>query len=139
MVVAKSRERLVRKQAAQKFDGKRFNLRKLNELGVKEKYQIETANRFAALENLNGDENVNRVWENIKENIKTSTKEILGLHEWKQHKPWFDKECVDFLDQRKQAKIQWIQDPSRNNVDNLNNVRRNARRHFRKKEVISES
>jgi len=72
-VVAKLRERLaVRKQAAQTFDGERFNMRKLNELGVKEKYQIEITNRFAALENLNGDENVNRAWENIKENIKTS-------------------------------------------------------------------
>jgi len=39
------------------------------------------------LENLNVDEDVNRVWENIKENIKTSVKESLGLHEWKQHKP----------------------------------------------------
>ena len=60
LVVAKLRERLaVLNQAAQKFDGERFNLRKLNELGVKEKYQIEIRNRFAALENLNGDENVN--------------------------------------------------------------------------------
>jgi len=29
--------------------------------------------------------------------------------------------------------MQWTQDPSRNNVDNLNNVRRDAIRHFRKK------
>jgi len=112
-VVAKFRERLaVHKQAAQKFEGERFNLRKLKELEVKDKYQIEITNRFAALENLNVDEDVNRVWENIKENIKTSAKENLGLHKWKQHKPWFDKECVDFLDQRKQAKMQWIQFPS---------------------------
>jgi len=104
-VVAKLRERLaVRKQAAQKFDGERFNLRKLNELGVKKKYQIEVTNRFAALQNLNGDENVNRVCENIKGNIKTLAKESLGLHEWKQHKPWFDKECVDFLDRESRLK-----------------------------------
>ena len=51
----------------------------------------------------------------------------------KQHKPRFDKECVDFLDQRNQAKMQWIQDPSRSNVDNLNNIRRDASRHFRNK------
>ena len=74
-----------------------------------------------------------RAWENIKENVKTSAKESLGLHEWKQHKPWFDRECLDFLDQRKQAKMQWIQDPSRSNADNLNNVRRDASRHFRNK------
>jgi dsDNA-specific endonuclease/ATPase MutS2 len=85
------------------------------------------------LENLNVDEVVNRVWENIKENIKTSAKESLGLQELKQHKPWFDKECLGFLDQRKQAKMQWIQDPSQSNVDNLNKVRRDASRHFRNK------
>jgi hypothetical protein len=116
-VVAKVRERLaVRKQAAWKFDGERFNLRKLNELEVKKKYQIAITNRFAALENLNVDDDVNTAWENIKVNIKTSAKESLGLHKLKQHKPWFDKERVDFLDQRKQAKMQWTQDPSRNNV-----------------------
>ena len=38
LVVAKLRERLaIRKQAAQKFDRDRYNLRKLNELEVKKK------------------------------------------------------------------------------------------------------
>ena len=55
----------------------------------------------------------------------------------KQHKSWFDKECLGFLDQKKQAKKQWAQDPSQSNVDNLNNVRRGARRHFKnKKEYV---
>jgi hypothetical protein len=117
-VVAKLRERLaVSKQAAQKFDGEKFNLRKLNELEVKNKYHIEITNRFAALENLNTNEDVNRAWETIKENIKAAAKVSLGLHELKQHKPWFDQECLGFLDQRKQAKLQWIQDTSRSNVD----------------------
>ena len=51
----------------------------------------------------------------------------------KQHKPWFYEECLRFLDQRKQAKLQWIEDPSQSNVDNLNNVRSEASRHFRNK------
>jgi len=74
----------------------RFNLRKLNEPEVGKQYQIEITNRFAALKNLSDDEDINRAWENIKENIKTSTKESLGLHEMKQHKPWFDEECLGF-------------------------------------------
>jgi len=113
----------VGKQAAQRFDRQRFNLRKLNEPEVREQYQIEITNRFAALESLNDDEDVNRIWENIKENIQTSAKESLGLHELKQNKSWFDEECLDLLDQRKQAKMQCVQDPSQSNVDNLNNVR----------------
>jgi predicted metal-dependent hydrolase len=51
----------------------------------------------------------------------------------KQHKPWFDEECLGILDQRKQAKMEWIQDPSQSNVGNPNNVRRDASRHFRNK------
>jgi hypothetical protein len=89
--VAKVKERLaVRKQAVQKFDGERFNLKKLNDLEVRKQYQTEITKSFAALENLSEDEDINRVWESIKENIKPSAKESLGLHEVKQHKPWFD-------------------------------------------------
>ena len=52
-MVAKLRERLaVTKEAAQKFDGKRFNLRKLYELEIRKQYEIEIPNRFAALEKL---------------------------------------------------------------------------------------
>jgi len=88
--------------------------------------------RFAALENLSDGEDINRAWENIKENIKTSAKGSLGRHKLKQHKPWFD-ECLGFLVQRKQAKMQWLQDPGQSNVDDVNNVRHEASRHFRNK------
>ena len=86
LVIAKFRERLaVGKQAAQRFDRQRFNLRKLNQPEVREQYQIEITNTFAALENLNDDEDVNMTWEYIKENIQTSVKENLGLHELNQN------------------------------------------------------
>jgi len=99
LAIAKVRERLaVGKQAAQRFDRQRFNLRKLNEPEVREQCQIEFTNRFAALENSDDDEDVNRTWENIKENIQTSAKERLGLDEFKQNKLWFDEECLGFLD-----------------------------------------
>jgi len=96
-VIAKFRESLaVGKQAAQRFDRQRFNLRKLNEPQVKEQYQIEITKRFAALENSDDDEDVNRTWEIIKENMQTSAKESLGLDEFKQNKPWLDEESLGF-------------------------------------------
>ena len=105
LVIAKVRERLaVGKQAAQRFDRQRFNLRKLNEPEVREQYQIEITNMFAALENLSDDEDVDRTWENITEDIKTPAERSLGLHELKQNKHWFDEECLCFLDHRKRAK-----------------------------------
>jgi len=54
------------------------------------------------------DEDLNRAWKNIKEDIKTSAKESKALYEMKQHKPWFHEECLRFVDQRKHAKIQWL-------------------------------
>jgi hypothetical protein len=91
------------------------------------------------LENVSDGEDINKDWESIKENIKTSAKESLSLLEMKQHKPWCDEECLGILDQRKQAKMQWIKDPSQSNLDNMNNVRRDASTQFRDKKGISES
>jgi len=60
-VFAKVRESLaVSKQAAQKFDGERLNHRKLNELELRKQYQIEITKRFAGLENLSDDKDINR-------------------------------------------------------------------------------
>ena len=107
----------------------KFNLRKLNELEFRKQYQTEISNRSAALENLNNNEDMNRAWENIKENIKTSANKSLVQYEMKQHKPWFDEESLP--EQRIQSKMQWLQDPNQNTVGNLNNVKLEASRHFR--------
>jgi hypothetical protein len=48
-VAAKVRQRLsVSKRAAQNFDMERLNLKELNNVEVKEQYQVKIANRFAA-------------------------------------------------------------------------------------------
>jgi hypothetical protein len=133
-VVTKVRERLsARKQVAQKTDVERFNLKRLSEMEVRKQFQIEISNRFEALENLNDREDINKAWENIKENIKVSVKETLGLYEQKQHKPWFDEECSQVLGLRKQAKMQWLQNSNQRNLENLNNARYEASRHFKNK------
>jgi len=85
------------------------------------------------LENLSDDGDINRAWESRKENIKTSAKESLGLHELKHRKPWFEEECLGFLDQKMQSKMQWVHDLSQSSVDKLNTVKREASRHFRNK------
>jgi hypothetical protein len=49
------------------------------------------------------------------------------------HKSWFDKGCSELLDQRKQVKLQYLQDPSEIIGDNLNNIMLESSRHFRNK------
>jgi hypothetical protein len=46
------------------------------------------------------------------------------MYELKQHKSCFDEECLGSLEKRKQAKMQWLQDPKQRNADNINNVKR---------------
>jgi hypothetical protein len=58
---------------------------------------------------------------------------MVEMNELKQQKQWFDEECLSLLNQRKQAKMQWLQDTNQSSVDNLNNVRREVSRHFRNK------
>jgi hypothetical protein len=96
----------------------------------KEQFCVEASNRFAALEDLDTEVEINSAWETIRGNIKISAKESLGYLDLKKHTPWFDEGCSKLLDQRK---FQWLQDPSEINEDNLNNVRREASRHFRNK------
>jgi hypothetical protein len=69
----------------------------------------------------------------IKENTKISANESLGYYELNKHKPWFNAGCSQLLHQRKQAKLQCLQDPSEINGANLNKVTREAGRHFRNK------
>jgi hypothetical protein len=106
---------------------KKFNLKKLNDVEGKEQFRVEVSNRFSGLEDLDAEVEINSAWEMIRENIKISARECLGCFELKKHKAWFDEGCSKLLDQRKEAKLQWL------NGDNLNNVRREASRYFRNK------
>jgi hypothetical protein len=75
----------------------------------------------------------NSAWEIIREHIKTSAKENLGYQKLKHNKPWFDDECSKLIDQQKQAKLQWLQNPSQISGDNLQNLRLETSRTFRNK------
>jgi hypothetical protein len=101
LVVAKVRERLaVNKQTSQRFHIERFNLKKLNKVEGKEEYHVEVSNRFAALEDLDTEVEINSARETIRDNIKISAKESLGYYELRKHKPWFDEGCGKLLDQK---------------------------------------
>jgi hypothetical protein len=97
---------------------------------LKEKYQVEISNRFSALEKLGESYDINIAWESIRENIKTSAKENLGYQKLKHNKPWFGDECSKLIDQRKQDKLLWLQNPKETNRDYLQNRRKEASRIF---------
>jgi hypothetical protein len=86
---------------------------------------------FAVLEELDTDVETNSAWETGREIIEISAKQNIGYYELKML--GFDEGCSKLFDQRKLAKIQWLQDSSEIIWDNVNNVECQASRHFRNK------
>jgi hypothetical protein len=78
---------------------------------------VKISNKFVILEKLDESVDINSAWESIR------GKEILGYHMLKNNKPWFDDDCSKLMDQQKQAKLQWLQNPSQINGDNLQNFK----------------
>jgi hypothetical protein len=68
---------------------------------------------FAALENVDDDVDINGAWETVGGNAIILVKQSLGHHELKM----------------KQAKMQWLQDPSQINGDDLNILGHEAVKH----------
>jgi hypothetical protein len=67
LVATKVRETpRVNKETAHRFHMERFSLKKLNEVEGKEQYRVEISNRFASMENLGTEVDINGAWENIR-------------------------------------------------------------------------
>jgi hypothetical protein len=65
--VSKVKERLaVNKQRSHRFHMERFNPKKLKEVEGKEQFCVEVSNRFAALEDLDAEVEINSAWETIR-------------------------------------------------------------------------
>jgi hypothetical protein len=102
--VAKVGDRLaVSKRTTQILYLERFILKELSEVEGKGLYQVKISKRFAALESLDDDVDISRVWKTIRENIKISAKENLGYYKLKQHKPRVDEGCLILVDQSKET------------------------------------
>jgi hypothetical protein len=139
LVVEEVREKLaMNKQRSHRFHMEKFNLKKLNEVEGKEQYCVAVSNRFAVLQDLDSEVDIKSAWEIIRERI--SAKESLGYYESKKHMPWFDKGCSKLLDQRKQARLQQLQDPREINENNQNNARCEASRYVgnKKREYLKD-
>jgi hypothetical protein len=50
----------------------RFNLKKLNDVKVKEEFQVKITNSFVALENLDDDADINSFWCSMRVYMKAS-------------------------------------------------------------------
>jgi Tfp pilus assembly protein PilO len=80
-----------------KMDMERLNL-KLNEEEVKEQYQVTIKNIVQLWKTKEDNGDIKRAWDAIRQKVKISAKESIGLRESKHHKPWFDEERLKLVD-----------------------------------------
>ena len=69
----------------------------------------------------------------IRDSIKASSKEKVGVLETHRNKPWFDQECSELANKRKKAKLFWLQNPNDKTAEDFSNIRLNTCRMFKKK------
>jgi hypothetical protein len=67
-VVAEVMDRM----SVSKLEAQRFNPKKVNEVEIREEYQVRILNSFATFGNLDDSRDNSRAWENIRGRIKIS-------------------------------------------------------------------
>ena len=64
--------------------------------------------------------------DDTRDGFKASAKEKVGVLETKRNKPWFDQECSELANKRKQAKLLWLQNSNDQTAEDFSNVRRDT-------------
>lgn len=99
---------------------KRMNLDGLQQDEEKQKYMERISEK---LKNKKQNENVENIWESLKEVIRSASVEIRGQKKEKV-KDWYDKECEKALIERTKLRMKMLTDPSIENTDRYKEQRR---------------
>jgi hypothetical protein len=74
------RERLtVNKQGSHKFHMEGYNLKKFKKIEGKKKYRVEVSIRFAVLEDLDAEAEINTIWKRLERIYKCEPKRVLVI------------------------------------------------------------
>ena len=143
LVITKVREKLcIASRESKGSKQRKFEVKLLDNPGIKADYQLEISNRFEILTDSSDNEDdisnnkeidVNKMWEAIRDTVKSAAKERVGEKKRQKNKPWFDDECLKLHDERKQARQRWLGNKNEANTNNYKNAKRNATRGFRNK------
>ena len=103
-----------------------FEVLKLKDEDIKLQIRVQISNRLMYWEL------VMRIQERyIRYNIKVTAGESIDYCGEKKRKPWFDNNRSSIIERRKQAKLNFLQDPTQLNRDNHNNERCDTSRTLR--------
>jgi len=88
----------------------KYDVNKFRDTNICESFKRqlqETMNRL----DINQEETIDITWKAVKNTIKTVTETVIGKQK-KTRKPWFNNSCEETFSRRKEARTQWLNDPS---------------------------
>ena len=89
-----------------------YNVNLLKEISIKNEFTIELKNRFKALEEMEGNEDINTQWNLVKQSWNTTCQQVLGVKTY-QNKPWISDTTLKKIKQRKENKVVLINSRTR--------------------------
>jgi RNAse (barnase) inhibitor barstar len=109
---------------------KRFNTEDLKNQEIKRQYKNKLKETLRLTESSN---NVDSLWNEIENSVKTAATEVLGFEKRKTRKKWFDEQCKKASNERDIARIKMLKNPSEENKRVLSVRQRETKQLFRKK------
>lgn len=80
-----------------------------------------------------GTNNIDDLWNEIENSVKTAATEVLGFEERRSRKKWFDEECKIACTKREFARTNMLKDPSEKNKKLLAIKQREMKQVIRRK------
>lgn len=133
MVRVKYRQRIaVYRSRGKRKAPRRYNVSKLKEQEVLEKYQTELQKKCEAKQN-QALESIKGKWSMIKEALQETAEEVLGFEERVERAGWYDGECKKAVEERNEARKKMINRTTRSNTEEFIKKRKEADRICRRK------
>ena len=113
LLIAKVKLKLRNPDNQPKSKMKKYDISKLKDVNIKNQFQISLRNRFAALQDNQGEEDANNdesestvegKWKSIITVYQETAEEVIGYKK-KKSKPWISKETWDKIEERKKIKV----------------------------------
>ena len=133
---AKIRIEIVKTNKYDRREWIKWNIGKLEDSIVTEEYAKEIANNLDLARLNKNEENVNNMWEEIKNNIQKTAEKILGRQNKNKRNEWFDDECASILEEKNKAYQKMVGRYTRQNELEYETKRWEANHMFRNKKRI---
>lgn len=135
LVLVKFQQRLAIEKKEKTNKKPPINLEKLKDLNIRNNFKEELQNRFDNDQGTTNEENnnVDDVWNNLKDILQETTAEVCGKKERREKKPWFDMECSDMIEKRKILKNKLLQNKDEESKMRYNNQVRETTKLMRRK------